>query len=185
MKATRGVIITVLKYDYYQDPKNYEGNDEETTKGSRRKSGGSTKNKNDKNVKNYKNIVIGKTPITGKNYIDYIIACFIQEYKEEHGDEYLVTSPGKEREFAGKLAGIYKKKYPNASSEEAISGLVEFFKIVMKIKDDWLYNHMSLSIIVSKFNEIKLIIKNGNQRKKSGATGGELAEHFAKKWTEE
>lgn len=32
MKATRGVIITVLNYNHYQEPKNYEGNDEETTK---------------------------------------------------------------------------------------------------------------------------------------------------------
>jgi hypothetical protein len=25
MKVTRGMIITICKYDYYQDPKNYEG----------------------------------------------------------------------------------------------------------------------------------------------------------------
>ena len=44
-KATRGIFITVCKYDYYQDPKNYEG----TAKETRRKSGVITKNKNDKN----------------------------------------------------------------------------------------------------------------------------------------
>ena len=48
-KATRGIVVTVCKYDYYQTPKNYEGNDEETTKESRKKSSGNTKNKNDKN----------------------------------------------------------------------------------------------------------------------------------------
>jgi len=49
MKATRGIFITILKYDYYQDPKNYEGNDEETVKEMRRKQVGITKNKNEKN----------------------------------------------------------------------------------------------------------------------------------------
>lgn len=47
-KETRGLLITICNYDYYQDPKNYEGNDEETTKGSRRKSKGHTINKNEK-----------------------------------------------------------------------------------------------------------------------------------------
>ena len=49
MKATRGVFVTICKYDYYQDPKNYEGNDEEITKETRRQRGGITKNKNEKN----------------------------------------------------------------------------------------------------------------------------------------
>lgn len=35
-KATRGVFITVLNYDKYQDPKQYEGNDEGNTKATRR-----------------------------------------------------------------------------------------------------------------------------------------------------
>jgi hypothetical protein len=55
MKATRGVLITVCKYNYYQDAKNYERNDEGQPKETRRKSSGRTKNKNDKNDKNVKN----------------------------------------------------------------------------------------------------------------------------------
>jgi hypothetical protein len=46
MKATRGVFVTVLNYDYYQDPNNYEGNDENPTKETRRKRSGITINKN-------------------------------------------------------------------------------------------------------------------------------------------
>jgi hypothetical protein len=49
MKATRGVFVTICKYDYYQDPKNYEGNDEEIMKETRKQRGGITKNKNEKN----------------------------------------------------------------------------------------------------------------------------------------
>jgi len=53
-KATRGVYVTICNYGYYQDPKNYEGNDEGSTKETRRKSSGHTKNKNVKNEKNEK-----------------------------------------------------------------------------------------------------------------------------------
>jgi hypothetical protein len=51
-KETRGLLITICNYDYYQDPENYEGNGEETAKGSRKKSKGRTINKNGKNNKN-------------------------------------------------------------------------------------------------------------------------------------
>ena len=54
-KEIRGILVTVCKYAFYQDPKNYEGNDEETTKETRRKSGGHTINKNVKNDNNEKN----------------------------------------------------------------------------------------------------------------------------------
>ena len=51
-KATRGIFVTVCKYAHYQDPNNYEGNDEGITKETRRSKGASTKNKNDKNERN-------------------------------------------------------------------------------------------------------------------------------------
>ena len=41
-KTTRGLIVTIRNYDIYQDPKNYEGHTEETTKDLRRSSGGDT-----------------------------------------------------------------------------------------------------------------------------------------------
>jgi len=56
VKETRGVLITICNYDYYQDPKNYEGNNEKTTKEPRKKSKGRTINKNVKNNKNEKDI---------------------------------------------------------------------------------------------------------------------------------
>lgn len=36
-KATRGMVVTVCKYDFYQDPANYEGNTEGNKKPPRRK----------------------------------------------------------------------------------------------------------------------------------------------------
>lgn len=58
-KTTRGMIITICEYDYYQNPKNYESHKEETRKGIGKEQHSPTINKNDKNVKttiiNYKN----------------------------------------------------------------------------------------------------------------------------------
>lgn len=48
-KATRGFYATICNYEYYQDPKNYEGTNEDHAKDIRRTRSGSTKNKNDKN----------------------------------------------------------------------------------------------------------------------------------------
>ena len=53
-KETRGVMVTVCKYATYQDPKEYEGNAEGSTKEPRRKREGRTINKNDKNEKKEK-----------------------------------------------------------------------------------------------------------------------------------
>ncbi len=57
-KTTRGMLITVCNYNVYQDPKNYDNDNERHKKATRRPQGTDTINKNDKNEKNYKNISI-------------------------------------------------------------------------------------------------------------------------------
>lgn len=51
-KTTRGMIITVMNYDYYQNPKNYESHEETDTKATRKPQSTDTINKNEKNEKN-------------------------------------------------------------------------------------------------------------------------------------
>jgi hypothetical protein len=51
-KTTRGMLITVCNYDTYQNPKNYEDNNEDNKKTTRRQQPSDTINKNDKNDKN-------------------------------------------------------------------------------------------------------------------------------------
>jgi hypothetical protein len=53
-KTTRGLIVTICNYDYYQDPKNYENDTKATTKDTRKRQSNDTINKNDKNDKNEK-----------------------------------------------------------------------------------------------------------------------------------
>ena len=58
-KVTHGVVYTISNYEHYQNPKNYEGNDdgndEGTTKELRRRRQGNNKYKNDKELKELKN----------------------------------------------------------------------------------------------------------------------------------
>jgi len=51
-KTTRGMLLTVCNYDLYQNPKNYETNNEKSTKPTRSKQPFPTINKNEKNEKN-------------------------------------------------------------------------------------------------------------------------------------
>ena len=46
MKTTRGLIITICNYDYYQNPKNYEAHTKAHTESARRPKGAHTINKN-------------------------------------------------------------------------------------------------------------------------------------------
>ena len=67
-KETRGILITVVNYNIYQDPELYEGNGEGSTKDQRRFSKGRTINKN---VKNERIKEKPPTPIGGdEKYFD-------------------------------------------------------------------------------------------------------------------
>lgn len=53
-KTTRGLFITIINYDYYQNPKNYESQTKATTNTERLPQHGDTIHKNVKNEKNEK-----------------------------------------------------------------------------------------------------------------------------------
>ena len=116
-------------------------------------------------------------PNKSADFIDQIVNCFV----EEHGS-YEIVTPGKEREMAGKILALYKKKFPAATSDETLKALRIFFKQCMNINDDWLRANMSLSIIVTKFNVISKIFKNGNTKKTVGASDEAVARIIAEKF---
>lgn len=77
MKKPRGNLITILNYDYYQNPKNYERTDEETnsepTANQQRTSSGLSINKNVKNVKNGRRRTRKFTPPSLNDVVQYFI----------------------------------------------------------------------------------------------------------------
>jgi hypothetical protein len=109
-----------------------------------------------------------KEPDEPADFIDQIISLFVCI----HGD-YEILNRGKERAAACKILQIYKKKYPAAKSEGILAGLKSYFESCMGIQDVWMQQNMSLPLIVSKFNEINKILKNGtNRRNNSKAPDG-------------
>lgn len=111
-------------------------------------------------------------------FIDSIINLFVQA----HGS-YEILNKGKERAAAGRILRAYKDKNPTATTEETIEAMKHYFELCVNINEPWLKANMSLPIIVSKFNEINNILRNGGIKKNSGATTGEIAaavgKHFA------
>ena len=111
-----------------------------------------------------------------RDFIDQVV----DEFVEATGGEYIIVSRGKERGAAGKLVNIFKKIFPDAGTRELLDQLRDYFTRCVTIEDPWLRDNMSLSIIISKFNEINKILKNGRS-KGTGVTDAELADLMARK----
>lgn len=110
--------------------------------------------------KSKKEFVAENSATDKKDFINGII----QAFADVHGD-YEILNIGKERKAAGVILKHYKKKFPAAASAETLAGLKTYFEKCIAIDDKWLKQNMSLSLIVSKFNEINNILKNGKGNK--------------------
>jgi hypothetical protein len=174
-------IITICKYEDYQFAENNINQQipNESTSNQPAINQQSTTNKNSKKIRikeTKKDAGQTSLPET-KDHLDLMIDEFTKAYRIT-GNEYEILNVGKERAAMGKLAALYKKKYPNATSEDALIGMRNFFDRCMNVNDPWLKDNMSPSIIISKFNEINKILSNGNKRtsSKGGTTDAQLAE---------
>ena len=167
--------ITILNYDSYQIDQQTDNKQTNKPLTSAQQTANKpvTTDNNDKNENNDKKNIIAT------DFIGLILIEFQEVYKILRNVEYEITNVGKERSAAGKLLNIYKKNVPDKNSEETLSDLRLYFERCINISDPWLYNNMSLSMIASKFNEIRTILRHGNKQGK-GATDAEIAELFAK-----
>jgi len=101
------------------------------------------------------------------DFIDQIIEVFIDEYKKVHSDTYEIVNFGKERAAAGKISRLHKKSFPDHDTDQALEKIREFFEICLNVEDEWLWQNMSPTLIISKYNEIRNAIKHGKIRKNS------------------
>lgn len=101
------------------------------------------------------------------DFIDKCLLAFQEAYKEMRGEDYLLVEYGKDREFMGKLVGLYNAKNREMKREvatgEALLEMKNFFKAVVVIDDQWLYDNMSPVWVYKKMNFIKSKMKNGNR----------------------
>lgn len=104
--------------------------------------------------------------MTVKNdYLNQIIDVFCSAYFEARGIEYTITARAKERAGAKNILSLYKKYYPNEDSSGMLERLKALFLFACSITDDkFLFENMSIPIIVSQFNKLKIIGNNGRAK---------------------
>lgn len=115
-----------------------------------------------------------KNKKSNPDFIDDIIFLFKKEYEEANDIEYSVLNKGKERAAAAKILKEYKKKFPEADTAQAKTALESYFRACVKINDGWLKDNMSLPVLISKFNQINKILRNGKSRSTPGISNTEF-----------
>jgi hypothetical protein len=177
--------ITVCKYDEYQDV--VYGQDTASTRPVYDQYTMTTPKQEEQECKEGKEEKKNKKELPIKksaDFIDQIILLFSKAYEEVYNLPYETINRGKERAAAGKLAKVYSGKYPDSNTDDTLEALRGYFESVMTVDDAWIRNNMSLTTVMTKFNEINNILKNGKTKPnstKGGATAAELASLMARR----
>ena len=95
------------------------------------------------------------------DFVDLIMNKFNESYKNAFRDEFINSTPKKERSAIGKILKLYKDKHPENDSNKTLYDMGVFFDNCMTVKDSWLIQNMSPSLILNKLNTITKLI-NGN-----------------------
>ena len=157
-KTTRGMIVTICNYDYYQNPKNDETYNEIDNETTMKPQSSHTINKNVKNVKN--NPVVAKAPtvhVLCKN-------IFIKKYNSLYDEEYCWTVKDGAN-LKSIITKIKNKRRDNSMTVDDESVLAAFSTFIDFIKDKWLLDHFTIPNINSKYNEIMSQGKKKNRKK--------------------
>ena len=113
------------------------------------------------------------------DFIQQLILQFQEVYLQSRDLEYVITNKGKERTATSKLLNLYKSKNPQSDTKQTLEDLNKYFHACINISDNWLYENMSLPIIINQFNKINNILRNG-KKTKSGANWQEVAGFIAR-----
>jgi hypothetical protein len=184
LKTSTNRLISILNWGEYQiiEQQNEQrvNNDRTTTE---QRVNTLQECKECKECKEEEEKVTPKKGVTAKyDFIDSLIYEFKESYEATHNSSYELIAIGKERKSMGVILKQFKTVRPGRSSEQTIKEIRAYFDLCNKIEDSWLNQNMSLSLLVSKFNEINTILRNGSKRKTNqpATSDRELAELTAK-----
>lgn len=138
--------------------------------------------KDKKERKEEKTEVMPDKPAVKPDFIDQLFEVFCQEYEDVYGYPFKTLTKEKERKAIGKLLVKYKQNNRGADSQQTLNGMRAGFRNCMRVNNGWIQENMSPTIIVSKYDVILKILRNGNKSAKrgNGVTDRELAEIIAK-----
>lgn len=169
-KVTHGFVYTIVKYDAYQNPNNYEGNNEGsakvkaevTMKEQRRSRQGNNINNNDKNVKNDKEVIYTE------------IELFILD----HWNSKDITQSEKTLNLQKQIKATLKK-FTKDQITQAIDNYATMFK-----DQSYFYSHMwYLDKFLKQVNGVPDFLSNGQKwinylnEKKKGSKSGQAAQN--------
>lgn len=107
----------------------------------------------------------GKNKNKSYEFIDNIINIFAINYNESRQFEYEMPSIGRERKAVGSLIKSYRAKNKDATSDKLIEDFKTTFTLCLNIKDNYIYQNMSLTYISLNLNKLKIIL-NANKSNK-------------------
>ncbi len=102
-----------------------------------------------------------------EDFIGSLLQIFCDSYERAFGDKYVVVNEGKERQAIGRLLSVYKRQTSGATTESTEADFKTFFDSAVSVKDAWLRDNVSPSLIASKFNEYKRKTDGTGQQKLS------------------
>lgn len=160
-KVTHGFVYTIVKYELYQEPKNYESNTESNnegiTKEQRKERQGNNKYKNDKNDKNDINIssceedeveekILLKFPVES---IEYRLADFLRKWIKKNNPAAKVPTDKEMDKWSHHIDYMLRL---DQSDQEDIKAVIEFCQ-----KDDfWMTNILSTAKLRKQFDQLYL-----------------------------
>ena len=109
-----------------------------------------------------------------KDFLEIVLKIWCELYLEKRNYEFEVVNKEKERSAIGKLARIFKKNNPDAETEDAIEAFRKFFIACLNIDNQFIFNGISPSFILSQYNQIHTILKNDKQKKQPATSDQEL-----------
>ena len=113
----------------------------------------------DEKVKAVKPKPSGKEPLHKP-----FITCFTEFYLKKFGTAYIFSS-GADATATSQLIKKIKAKCSEAEVDETEENIISGFRLYLEsIRDQWILDHFSLSIINSKFNELFKNAKNGTTK---------------------
>lgn len=112
-----------------------------------------------KETKKPLNTPVHSDPVLKTDFIDSIIQVFKVVYPD-----YIITTPGKERSSAARLATLWKGLHPDIDSQQILESMRDFFTQCQGITNAWHRDNMSLTHIASKYNAIVRVLEKGGTK---------------------
>lgn len=125
---------------------------------------------------------ISSSDIEGSTLLNDLLNIFCVEYEKVNETKFEIINYDKELNAINKILEIYlnKNKYNSnglTSNDEIKKDFKNFFNACLNINDKWLKNNMSPNLIINKFNEINLILRNNNGKSNNiNGTSGNKSE---------